>query len=61
MIWNNGTTYEGTWVAGKQEGLGKCTSLLYGVQIGIFKDNQLIKDQSFVFDGMRTGGLVPSA
>jgi len=54
MIWGDGTTYEGQWKEGNQEGLGKLQSR-FGVQLGIFKNNKFIKDHKFMFDGIQTG------
>ena len=54
MMWGDGTTYEGSWRQGMQDGLGKLA--FRGMQkIGIFKENQFIKDQKFLYEGMTTG------
>ena len=52
MVWSNGTVYQGGWANGNQDGLGQQSHEKFGNQIGIFKDNTFIKDQSFVYDGM---------
>ena len=54
MMWGDGTTYEGSWRSGMQDGLGKL-SYRGMTKIGIFTENKFVKDQKFLYEGMTTG------